>query len=543
MVLVPPSNPVVSVGTILGVPGIRDALRATAAPVVGLSPIVAGDHVRGMAAQLLTAIGVEVSAAGVAEHYGARSARRRARRLAGRHRRRRRGRAGRGGRASRCRAVPLMMTDHDATAAMAAAALALAAAVRAMSAAGATRRCSACPSTGIGEVAAGADLAALLAGARRRSRTATSSSSPARWSARPRAGCAPAKRDEALADETDRMVARRGRTAIVRTHHGLVMAAAGIDASNTDAGTRGAAPRATRTPRPAGCARRWPAATGRNVAVLVTDTAGRAWRTGQTDIAIGAAGLDVLAGLRRPHRPARQRARGHRPGGRRRARRRRRPGQAQARPPSRRRGARPGRPGAAARRARPGRRGAGPRRGAGHVRPRRPRGGAQRAARGRPARLRLRVHRRSSSSSSSPRSPSTRSRCAGRGRRALVTARLRGTERRAGRGRRAAAHRRVRAGLAHGRRTDRRRQEPLLRFRPALRRLRRTATHAAALPAPHTSRRPLQHGQAQQGPGPSRRRRADAPRPEARRAPPHDRGHLRLRRGGARDHRRSPPSR
>ena len=73
VVLVPPSNPVVSVGTILGVPGIRDALRATAAPVVGLSPVVAGHHVRGMAAQLLTAIGVEVSAAGVAEHYGARS--------------------------------------------------------------------------------------------------------------------------------------------------------------------------------------------------------------------------------------------------------------------------------------------------------------------------------------------------------------------------------------------------------------------------------------------------------------------------------------
>jgi len=74
VVVVPPSNPVVSVGTILGVTGVRDALRATSAPVVGLSPIVAGRHVRGMAEQLLTAIGVEVSAAGVAEHYGARRA-------------------------------------------------------------------------------------------------------------------------------------------------------------------------------------------------------------------------------------------------------------------------------------------------------------------------------------------------------------------------------------------------------------------------------------------------------------------------------------
>src|SRR6476620_9325863 len=53
VVVLPPSNPVVSVGTILGVPGLRDALRATSAPVVGLSPIVGGDHVRGMAAQVL----------------------------------------------------------------------------------------------------------------------------------------------------------------------------------------------------------------------------------------------------------------------------------------------------------------------------------------------------------------------------------------------------------------------------------------------------------------------------------------------------------
>ena len=73
LVLVPPSNPVVSVGTILGVPRVREALRATTAPVVGLSPIVGGHHVRGMAEQLLRTIGVEVSAAAVGLHYGARS--------------------------------------------------------------------------------------------------------------------------------------------------------------------------------------------------------------------------------------------------------------------------------------------------------------------------------------------------------------------------------------------------------------------------------------------------------------------------------------
>jgi LPPG:FO 2-phospho-L-lactate transferase len=124
LVIVPPSNPVVSVGTILGVPRVREAIRATRAPVVGLSPILGGHHLRGMAEQLLTTIGVEVSAAGVGLHYGARD---------------RDGvldgwlvdeqdagdvrRVTDAGLA--CAAVPLLMTDVDATAAMAAAAIAL----------------------------------------------------------------------------------------------------------------------------------------------------------------------------------------------------------------------------------------------------------------------------------------------------------------------------------------------------------------------------------------------------------------------------------
>jgi len=125
LVLLPPSNPVVSVGTILGVPRVREALAATRAPVIGLSPIVGGAHVRGMAEQMLTSIGVEVSAGGVALHYGARAAggvldgwlldtvdAAHVDRVTA---------AGIG-----CRAVPLMMTDVDATAAMAAAAVELA---------------------------------------------------------------------------------------------------------------------------------------------------------------------------------------------------------------------------------------------------------------------------------------------------------------------------------------------------------------------------------------------------------------------------------
>jgi LPPG:FO 2-phospho-L-lactate transferase len=72
VVLVAPSNPVVSVGTILGIPGIREALAAASAPVVGLSPIIRGAAVRGMADACLTAIGVPTSAEAVGLHYGAR---------------------------------------------------------------------------------------------------------------------------------------------------------------------------------------------------------------------------------------------------------------------------------------------------------------------------------------------------------------------------------------------------------------------------------------------------------------------------------------
>ncbi|MGW0469054.1 2-phospho-L-lactate transferase [Streptomyces sp. NPDC003027] len=125
VVLFPPSNPVVSVGTILAVPGIREAIAEADVPVVGLSPIVGGAPVRGMADKVLAAVGVEATAAAVAQHYGSglldgwlvdtvdagtvadvEAA------------------------GIRCRAVPLMMTDLDATTAMAREALALAEEVR-----------------------------------------------------------------------------------------------------------------------------------------------------------------------------------------------------------------------------------------------------------------------------------------------------------------------------------------------------------------------------------------------------------------------------
>ncbi|MET7906556.1 2-phospho-L-lactate transferase [Streptomyces sp. NPDC005355] len=126
VVLFPPSNPVVSIGTILAVPGVRETIADAGIPVVGLSPIVGDAPVRGMADKVLAAVGVESTAAAVARHYGS-------------------GlldgwlvdtvdagsvdeveEAG-----IRCRAIPLMMTDPEATARMAAEALALAEEVRA----------------------------------------------------------------------------------------------------------------------------------------------------------------------------------------------------------------------------------------------------------------------------------------------------------------------------------------------------------------------------------------------------------------------------
>jgi LPPG:FO 2-phospho-L-lactate transferase len=119
LVLIAPSNPVVSIGTILGLDDIRDAVVTGPAPVVGISPIIGGGPVRGMADACLPAIGVEVSAEGVGRHYGARKD---------------------GGLLDgwlihdsdtahipgvEVRAVPLFMTDDEATAAMVRAAVEL----------------------------------------------------------------------------------------------------------------------------------------------------------------------------------------------------------------------------------------------------------------------------------------------------------------------------------------------------------------------------------------------------------------------------------
>ena len=162
------------------------------------------------------------------------------------------------------------------------------------------RRVEVLPVTGLPELAAGDDLATLLAAAAPDLRDgdilAVSSKAVAKVEGRVVTG----EREAMIDTESVRLVARRGATRIVQTRRGHVLAAAGIDASNTPAGTVVLLPT-----DPDASARRLraelSALCGVRIGVVVTDTFGRAWRTGQTDVALGVAGLGPLLDLRRAH--------------------------------------------------------------------------------------------------------------------------------------------------------------------------------------------------------------------------------------------------
>lgn len=153
--------------------------------------------------------------------------------------------------------------------------------------------------SGIGEVRAGVDLAAVITSAvdghaegplRDGDIVVVTSKIISKAEGR----TAPAtEREQAMKAETARSVARRGPTRILRTHHGLTLAAAGVDNSNVDPGLILLLPsdpdRSARRLRDDLAAR-----SGVRLGVLISDTAGRAWRIGQTDHAIGAAGIRVV---------------------------------------------------------------------------------------------------------------------------------------------------------------------------------------------------------------------------------------------------------
>ncbi len=146
------------------------------------------------------------------------------------------------------------------------------------------------PVTGLPEIAAGTDLAALIAVAAPDLRDGDILVVTSKIVSKAEGRVAAIPREAAIEAETVRVVARRGPTTIAQTRHGLVLAAAGVDESNTAPGTVVLLPE-----DPDESARRLRKAlhqrTGRRLGVLVTDTMGRPWRAGQTDNAIGAAGV------------------------------------------------------------------------------------------------------------------------------------------------------------------------------------------------------------------------------------------------------------
>jgi len=154
---------------------------------------------------------------------------------------------------------------------------------------------------GVPEVAAGDDLAAMLVGALAAEDFALADGDvvvvTSKVVSKAEGRAVRVDREEAITSETVRVVARRGSTRIVETRHGLVLAAAGVDATGTEPGTvlllpvdPDASARALRS--------RLLELAGVDVAVVVSDTMGRAWRTGQTDQAVGVAGLTPLDDLR-----------------------------------------------------------------------------------------------------------------------------------------------------------------------------------------------------------------------------------------------------
>jgi coenzyme F420-0:L-glutamate ligase/coenzyme F420-1:gamma-L-glutamate ligase len=149
---------------------------------------------------------------------------------------------------------------------------------------------SVAPVTGLPEVTAGADLAALIADAASDLRDGDILVVTSKIVSKAEGRVVALPREQAIEAETARVVARRGATTIAQTRHGLVLAAAGVDESNTAPGTVVLLPE-----DPDESARRLrkalQARTGRTVGVVITDTMGRPWRAGQTDNAIGAAGV------------------------------------------------------------------------------------------------------------------------------------------------------------------------------------------------------------------------------------------------------------
>ncbi len=298
-VLVCPSNPVISIGPILAVPGVLDALVARRDRVVGVSPIIAGRPVKGPADRLMGPMGIDVSCVGVAREYrsfcsalvidtgdaarageiealGVRGGRRR--HVDDRRARRRRA----GARHARRRRLTERVT-------------------------GRVQPLTVIPVHGVPEVRPDDLLAPLIADA------AAAQDTPLldrdcivvtqKIVSKAEGRLVEVDPDDREArrviveSESVRILRRRGDLIISETRHGFVCANAGVDLSNVDAGWAALLPvdsdRSARRIRDALRATR-----GVDVGVVISDTFGRPWRQGLTDVAIGVAGLAAIVDLR-----------------------------------------------------------------------------------------------------------------------------------------------------------------------------------------------------------------------------------------------------
>ena len=154
------------------------------------------------------------------------------------------------------------------------------------------------PVAGLPEITAGSDLAALIAAAAPDLREGDILVITSKIVSKAEGRVVAVAREQAIEAETVRVVARRGATTIAQTRHGLVLAAAGVDESNTAPGTVVLLPE-----DPDESARRLRKALHQRtgvggLGVIVTDTMGRPWRAGQTDNAVGAAGIVPLRDYR-----------------------------------------------------------------------------------------------------------------------------------------------------------------------------------------------------------------------------------------------------
>ena len=295
VVVIAPSNPIVSIAPVLAVAGVRDAVVARRRNVVAVSPIVAGAALKGPAARLLQELGHEPSVVGVARYYadlagtlvidGADAALAPAVEAEG----------------LRCVVTSTIMSQPGVAATLAD--MVLSAGRQAV-----VSHLSVFGLTGIPEIAVGADLAGIIAAAADRSpETALAEGDVVvvtqKIVSKAEDRLVPVDPDDPLShkplveQESVRILRRRGDLVISETTHGFVCANAGIDLSNVARGQAALLPvdsdRSARRIRD-GLRHR----VGIDVAVIVSDTFGRTWRRGVTDVAIGCAGIGGIVDLR-----------------------------------------------------------------------------------------------------------------------------------------------------------------------------------------------------------------------------------------------------